>query len=180
MTNSLSFELRALERMSEAYVSAVLDDIGFTREEAMEISAQCPLRLPAQLDSGLEVYTSLLGPAARSAPLEDDGVPGVFAGSVAHDFLLTLWPHLYWRVQSRPDGRSWGVGFRNQVALRFEQINTSIVRRGVWTRVALEELADQYELHDGWDEQAIVRFAFGARRYEGTFVFGLLQEWTSL
>jgi hypothetical protein len=179
MVDSLSFELRVLERMSEAYAADLLEEIGLTKAKAAEIRAQCPLSLPEQLDSDLDTYSGLLGPAVKSESLGND-VPAVFSGSVANNFLLTLWPHLYWTVNTRPDGRSWGVGFRNQVALDFEQIDASMIRRGVWTRSALEELADQHELYDGWDERVLVRFSFGVRVYAGTFVFGLLQDWKRL
>jgi len=179
MANSLSFELRLLERMSERYASSILQEIGIAAADAARIRAQCSLKLPEQLDSDVATYASLLGKPVKSQPLGDD-VPEVFAGSTANYFVLLLWPHLYWAVNTRPDGRAWGVGFCNQVALDFEQIEPSLIRKGLWTRSALEHIADNHELYDGWDEQALIRFAFGSHRYEGNFVFGLLQDWRKL
>jgi hypothetical protein len=179
MGNSLSFELRLLERMSERYASSTLQEIGLAEAEAARIRAQCPLKLPEQLDSDVTIYTSLLGKPVQSQSLGND-VPEVFAGSTANYFVLPLWPHLYWAVNTRPDGRAWGVGFRNQAALDFEQIEPSVIRKGLWTRSALEHIADHHELYDGWDEQALIRFDFGNHRYEGDFVFGLLQGWRKL
>lgn len=176
MPNRLGLELRLLERMSDRYAKSILREVGLDEADAVQIRAQCQLKLPEQLDSDVAIYTSLLGAAVKSRSLGDD-VPELFAGSTANDFLLTLWPHLYWTVNTRPDGQSWGVGFRNQVALNFKSIDPSIIRRGVWTRSALEHLADHHELHDGWDEQVQIRFAFDGATYEGSFVFGLLQDW---
>jgi hypothetical protein len=104
----------------------------------------------------------------------------VFRGSTVHRFLLMLWPHLYWVVNRDPHGKSWGVGFQNQAVLGFHRLDPSLVRAGVWTRAALERVADQHELYDGWDEEAVIRFHFGAHRYEGRFIFGLLLSWRRL
>jgi hypothetical protein len=179
MANRLSFELCLLERMSDSYASSTLQEIGIAEAEAARIRAKCPLKLPEQLDSDLATYASLLGSPVRNQSLGND-VPEVFAGSVTNYFILPLWPHLYWTVNTRPDGRSWGMGFRNQIELYFNPIDPTVIRKGLWTRSALENVADHHELYDGWDEQAVIRFGFGSDRYEGNFVFGLLQDWRKL
>ena len=179
MANGLSFELLLLDRMSEAYKASALREIGLTPTEAARIREQCTLKLPEQLDSDLTTYATLVGTEVKKERLSHE-VPEVFAGSRAHYFLLMLWPHLYWVVNSRPDGQSWGVGFQNQAALRFDEVDPCAVRVGLWTRTALERIADHHELYDGWDEQIVIRFTFGQRRYEGSFVFGLLQDWREL
>ena len=176
MLNNLAFELRLLDRMSKGYAAATLHEVGLSEAEAASIRARCTLKLPAQLDSDLDVYKSLLGEPVETRPV-GIAVPQVFAGSTVNYFLLTVWPHLYWAVNRRPDGQSWGVGFCNQASLKFVDLDPSIIRRGIWTRSAVESIADRHELYDGWDEQALIRFHFSDRCYEGNFVFGLLQDW---
>lgn len=165
--------------MSEGYASFSLQEIGLNDAEAAGIRAQCPINLPQQLDSDLATYVILLGKPVKSESLGND-VPDVFAGSTINYFMLPLWPHLYWTVNTHPGQGSWGVGFHNQAAIEFENIDPSVIRRGIWTRSALEHIADSHDLYDGWDEQAVIRFAFGDDRYEGNFVFGLLQDWRKL
>jgi hypothetical protein len=179
MTSRLSFELSLLGQMSETYQASVLREIGLTEAEAIEIRRRSPLKVPEQLDSALEAYADLLGLEVKSEPL-GHSVPEPFAGSTAHSFSLMLWPHLYWVVNRRPDGRSWGASFQNQAPIGFAQMDGAMVRVGLWTRMALERVAEHHELYDGWDDYVVIRFVLGGRRCEGTFVFGLLQEWRKL
>jgi hypothetical protein len=179
MVNSLPFELNVLGRMSERYASITLQEIGLTEADAARIRQQCSLKLPEHLDSDVGAYVRLLGDPVRTEPLGKD-IPEVFAGSTSNYFVLSLWPHLYWTVNTCPHGRSWDVGFRNQISFDFEQIDPAVIRVGLWTRSALEHLADHHELYDGWDERVAIRFDFGEHRYEGTFVLGLLQHWQKL
>lgn len=172
---ALSFQLLLLSRMSASYRDAVLGDIGMSETEAARIHRTCSLRLPQQLDSDLATYTALLGQPVKSEKLAN--VPAVFSGSTAHHFVMPLWPHLYWTVNSRPDGASWGVGFRNQVEPGSVSCDPSIVRRGVWTRSALESIAARADVHDGWDEEVVLRLELAGGVYEASFIFGLLQDW---
>lgn len=178
MSARLSFELLLLNTMSEAYRASVLREIMLTEAEASKIRAQCQLKLPAEVGSDLVTYIRILGPEVENTA--GYRMSGALAGSTAHCFILTLWPHLFWVVHRRPDGTSWEVGFQNQAVIDFKEVEPSTVRVGLWTRTTLEHIADRSEVYDGWDEQVVVRFDFGDRRYEGEFVFGLLQEWRQL
>jgi hypothetical protein len=109
--------------------------------------------------------------------------PEPFTGSVTHYFVLGLWPHLYWIVntQSSVDfSYSWGVGFRNQIEGRVPGFDPSLVLPGVWTRSLIEADADSAKLTDGWDERRTIEDAIDTRRFEGEFVFDLLQQWREL
>jgi hypothetical protein len=176
----LAFELALLERMMPIYRASILEELGLSDEEERRIRSECTLDLPRDLDRGLEIHTKILGSPLRSLPLEAR-VPDAFRGSIRNVFVLTLWPDLHWVVYSLPDERTWGAGFESQVPDQLASIgpafDPAFVRPGVWTRPTLERLADRHALHDGWDEQVVIRFAFGARTYEGVFVFGLLQGW---
>jgi len=165
--------------MSKVYRESVLHEIGLADADAGAARAQCALNISDLSKIDLATYGRVLGAEVKSAPLIDD-VAEAFVGSTAYYFLLVLWPHLYWIVNRAPGGGTWGIGFRNQVDLRFERFEPSLVRVGLWTRNSLEKLADDHEIYDGWDEEVIVRFRFGPRRYEGTFTFGLLQNWRAL
>jgi len=173
--DALSFELLLLDRMTSDYVTSTLREIGLSPAEAALIRKRCRLRIPEQLGSSVATYASLLGPEATQ---KGSGcMLELLPESVAHSFRLVLWPHLFWVVHSDPAGRSLAVGFQNQVDLEFEDLDPSLVRVGLWTRFELERLADSHEIYDGWDEEVVVRFAFGKHHYEGKFVFGLLQRW---
>lgn len=175
-SKSLSFEFALLAGMSQPYVKSVLQTILLPESEARRLGQECDLVLPAQLASELSIYVDLLGPEVKRRSPSGD-VPTAFTGSTSHCFTLSLWPHLYWVVNRHPRGSSWGVGFENQTQPAFREFGPEVVRPGVWTRGALDSLADHSEIYDGWDERSVVRFGFGSGRYEGEFVFGLLQAW---
>jgi hypothetical protein len=168
MTNSLSFELVLLDRMSRDYKRSVLHEIGLTEAEAAELQKECTLKYPALAASDLANYRKLLGPE----------VPGNdLTGCNAHYFLLMLWPHLFLVLEEFEKGGPCAIGFENQAIPIFQAFDPRTIRAGLWTRRALEQIADRHQLHDGWDEEVVVRFSFGDRLFEGIFVFGLLQEW---
>lgn len=177
--NSLSFEFALLARMSPNYAKAVLEQTGYSAETAKQLAAMCALELPGQLTSDVETYAGLLGPEVPESHVGYE-VPAALSGSTAHCFQLMLWPHLFWVVHRRPDGGCWSVGFQNQTVVAIRELEPSAVRVGLWSRTTLQLLADSHELYDGWDEHAVVRFAFGKERYEGNFHFGLLDDWKLL
>lgn len=173
----VGFELLLLERMLESYRASVLADVGLTRKKFATLRAQCSLQHPEELTADVDRLKDVLGSPLRSEPVVD--APEPFVGSTAHLFVLTLWPHLYWVVNEQPQRgyRPWGVGFRNQVQVASAGFEPSLVRVGLWTQSALEAIAATHTLHDGWNEQAEVRFSFGEREFQGKFVYELLQEW---
>jgi hypothetical protein len=173
----VGFELLLLERMLESYRASVLAGVGLTRKEVAALRANCSLQHPEELTADVDRLKEVLGSPARSEPVMD--APEPFVGSTAHLFVLTLWPHLYWVVneQAQRGYRPWGVGFRNQVQFAPSKFEPSLVRAGLWTQSALETIAARHKVHEGWNEQAVVRFSFGEREYQGTFVYELLQEW---
>lgn len=177
-STALGFELSLLHCMSRPYEVAVLGELGLKPEEVERVRSQCPMQMPAQLDSPVGAYVAILGQPHRSEALPN--APEPFSGSTAYSFILALWPHLYWVVNEGPAGRSWGVGFQNQADLRFRDFDPALVRPGLWTRSVLERLAERHELHDGWDDHVVERFTFGGRPYEGSFALGLLQQWRAL
>jgi hypothetical protein len=164
--------------MGKPTSSSVLAAVGLDSDEATRVRNSCAFRVPQDLDAALSRYVALLGnPFATEsivAPPED------LSGSIKHKFILMLWPHLHWVVHERPDGRSWGVGFENQVAMSPRNFSPAMVRSGLWTRTALERLSQSHQLHDGWDERVVVRFNFQGECFEGTFCLGLLQEWRAV
>ena len=179
MVDRFSFELLLLERMSKEYRASVLRQIGLASADAARIRASCPLLAPWQLGNDLTTYLNILG---AEVPRHHVGYwsSEELAGSRPHCFLLALWPHLFWVLHEDQDG-SWSeVGFRNQTLLNFQHLDPATVRVGLWTRAALRRLADGHALHDGWNEQVTERFTFGSQRYEGQFVYGLLQEWSRI
>jgi hypothetical protein len=165
--------------MASAYRASVLREIGISDAEAARVAAQCQLRLPAELSSDVAVYVGLLGPPLRTEPL-GDRAPKLFPASTEHVFILPLWPHLFWIVNSKPGGGSWGVGFRNQVELGVTMVDPRVVRPGVWTRHSLEGTARRSVPIDGWDEEIVLRLEFSTQQFEARFVFGLLQEWVGV
>jgi hypothetical protein len=102
------------------------------------------------------------------------------AGSEAHFFVLTLWPHLYWVVNTRDDLLPWGIGFRNQVRMPFESINPEVIRPGLWTQSALQPFANDVIFFDGWGETSTWHFHFGRRKFAGIFTFFLLHDWREI
>jgi hypothetical protein len=171
MGSSLSFELVLLDRMSRDYKLSVLHEIGLTEAAAAELQKGCRSQYPALAASDLANYQKLLGPE-----IPRDKVPGCNA----HYFLLMLWPHLFLVIEELEKGGPCAIGFENQAVPVFQAFDPGTIRAGLWTRRALEQIADRHQLHDGWDEEVVVRFAFGDRLFEGKFVFGLLQEWRSV
>lgn len=174
----MSFELVLLHAMGEPTSSSILAALGLDSDEAARIRESCAFRVPQDLDGALSRYVAFLGD-----PLASETViapPVEFSGSIKHRFVLMLWPHLHWVVHERPDGRSWCVGFENQAAMGPRNFDPAMVRAGLWTRAALERLSHSHQLHDGWDERAVVHFTFQDECYEGTFCLGLLQEWRAL
>lgn len=176
----LGFELMLLERMLESYRASVLADVGLTRADFITLRSACVLKYPEECTSPLATFVDYLGPAAKTGPVHDASES--FAGSTAYSFLLTLWPHLYWDVNLQPgEGqRPWGVGFQNQARVTLPEVEPAFIRPGIWTLSAVEALADDHELHDGWDEHIVMHLTFGRRRFEGTFVYNLLQDWREI
>lgn len=172
---AMSFQFLLLNRMSASYRAAVLSEVGISETEAARIRRTCKFRIPQELGSDLLRYTDLLGPPLTS---EQSGpnVPPALSGCTAHQFGMPLWPHLYWTVHSGPDGSTSEVGFRNQVEQSLS-CDPSLVRRGVWTRSALESVASRVEVHDGWDEEVVLRLELAGGVYQASFMFGLLQDW---
>ena len=168
MSRSLNFELVLLERMFRDYKLSVLHDIGITEAEAAGLQKESTLKYPALASSDLASYRKLLGPEVTRESL---------TGSSAHYFTLMLWPHLFWVLEESGESGPCAIGFENQVVPVFQAFDPRTIRAGLWTRRALEQIADRHQLHDGWDEEVVVRFTFGEILFEGTFVFGLLQEW---
>jgi len=173
--SSFPFEFLLLEHMTPTYREATLRALGMPPDQIAAHRKQCSLLLPDQLDSDVTVYEQLLGPPAKQEPCKD--LPSQFAGSVAYLFVLMLWPDLFWVVHRRPDGGSWGVGFRNQHNRPPRSFDPSLVRPGLWTRELLQRVAPTWTLHDGWNEKLAIRFSIDDGLYEGLFVLGLLQEW---
>lgn len=175
----LNFEFKLLARMMQHYRFDVLRDLGMSDDETTHIEASCDFQIPQHLGSPIEKYRELIGPEVQIRQLGQD-IPEVFRGSTEHLFLLMLWPHLYWVVNRQPNGQTWGAGFQNQAILDFPRLDPSIIRVGVWTRAAIEQLADRYKLYDGWDEEIVVHFTFKDQHYQGKFILGLLQDWQKL
>jgi hypothetical protein len=171
MSGSLSFELVLLDRMSRDYKLAVLREIGLTEAEAAELQKKSALNYSDLAASDLATYRKILGPEVPRDQL---------TGRSAYYFSLMLWPHLFLVLEEFENGSPCAIGFENQAALRFQAFDPRTIRAGLWTRRALEQIADRHESHDGWDEEVVIRFAFGDRLFEGTFVFGVLQEWRSV
>ena len=177
--NSLSFELVLLDRMSSVYKMNALLEMGLTEAEAKQLRDTCVLKYPDLAASNLETFRRILGP-------ETPGNNQLVAnrerrpGCTPHHFVLMIWPHLFFVVEEFHGANSCGIGFENQAAIRAQTFDPRAVRGGIWTRRALEMLADRHEVRDGWDEEVVVRFAFGDRMFEGRFVLGLLQEWIDL
>lgn len=179
-SSRLGFELMLLERMIESYRASLLADIGLSRADFGRIRALCALTYPDEATIPLLRFIEYLGPAVKIGPVKRSSE--AFAGSDAYYFLLTLWPHLYWVVDVPPDAgeRPWGIEFQNQTQVSLVDIDPAFVRPGVWTFSALEALADEHAIHDGWDEYVVMHLTFGRRRFEGTFVYNLLQDWREI
>jgi hypothetical protein len=176
--NSLNFELVLLERMPREYKLGILREIGLTESQAAELRGTSILQYPDFASSDLSTYREILGPEVSS---DHAGLANRVRrrGSTPHHFLTILWPHLFFVVEEFDGSTSCGVAFENQASPDLEKFDSANVRAGLWTRRALEELADGYELYDGWDEEVVIRFTFGSRQFEGRFVLGLLHEWRS-
>jgi hypothetical protein len=175
----LGFEFGILEKMSPGYRDAVTNSVGLDVSEIAVFKADCPLKLPEQLASSVEVYAGFLGNPFSGLKVGYE-VPAELGDSQAICFSLTLWPHLLWVVHQQPNGRCWEVGFQQALPKLGTDLEPAVVRPGIWTRSTLQRLSDKHELYDGWDEHAVVRFEFGTRCYEGTFTFGLLDSWRKL
>jgi hypothetical protein len=179
-SRSTAFQLQLLERIQPACEASVLQQLGLTEGDASEIRKHSTFRLLDDLTNGIDAFTAVLGAPFKSVAGE---FPEPFTGSVTHYFVLELWPHLYWVVNTQSDADhsySWDVGFRNQIEPRVPGFDPSLVRPGVWTRSLIEPHADGATLTDGWDEQRTMEYTFGSRRFEGEFVFDLLQKWRKL
>ncbi len=150
------------------YKLSVLREIGLAEADAAELQKESTLQYPSLAASDLANYQKLLGPEVPR-----DNV----TGSTAHYFLLMLWPHLFLVLEEIEKGSPCAIGFENQAVMTFQAFDPRTIRAGLWTRRALEQIADRHQLYDGWDEEVVVRFTFGDRLFEGTFVFGLLQDW---
>ena len=179
MSENLNFELLLLDRMSRDYKLSILHEIGLTEAEAKQLREKCSLKYPGLAESDAATFRNILGSEIPRGHITCGNVE-LPAGCSAHYFLLMLWPHLFWVVQQCKDATSCEIGFENQTDLSFLQFDPRLVRVGLWTRGALEKIADRHELCDGWDEEVVIQFAFGSRLFKGTFVFGLLQEWLAL
>jgi hypothetical protein len=175
MQQQLAFEFTVLARMTQAYRCEVLGRIGMSEESASELASHSSTQYPQTMLSPLTIYRDLYGEESDD---EMGLVTSAFQGSRPHRFIPLLWPHLYWVVYTGRDGRTWGADFHNQAAIGWKSFDASLFQPGLITRHAIESLADHVEMVDGWDEHVVLHCAFEARRYEGTFVFGLLQEWS--
>lgn len=177
LQSRLSFEFQLLYSMLDDYRAALLKEVGMSFTEASRLAGRCPLRVPDDLTEPPSTFAEVLGPAARTGPLSVSA-PANLRGRRAQYFVLSLWPHLYWAVSDEPDQSiPFGACFLNQADELVSALDPAIVRPGVWTRPALERLADHVSIHDGWDERVTWRFHFGSTKYLGTFTFGLLDEW---
>jgi hypothetical protein len=172
----LTFEYALLERMLPEYRDTVLADLKLSVREVIEAARRCPIQLPQGLASDIETYRRLLGPEV-STDAFGQSFDGWQTDSTPSCFLCLLWPALFWVVRRNADGGVVGVGFENQISLNFDRFAPAAVRPGLWVQPVLESLADSVELFDGWDERSDLHLTFGDSRYEGIFVFGLLNRW---
>lgn len=171
----MAFEFVLLRAVGERTRASVLAELGLDSKEADRLCEQCTFRIPQDLNSPISRYIELLGNPQASEAVAT--VPIELFGSIKHEFTLMFWPHLHWIVYERPGGGSWNVGFENYPNISSKNFAPAMVRPGLWTRIALERLSRSHQLHEGWDEWAVVRFNFDDEYYEGTFSLGLLQEW---
>ena len=173
----LGFQMSILLRMDASYCEYVLNDIGISLDTAMHIRDACPFRIPQELGNEIDFYVSKIGEPVVSLPLT--AVPENFANTIAHKFVLTLWPHLFWVVNARENSCSWGVGFQNQVNCS-SFLDPKRMRIGLVSLSEIEKAADKCEPVDGWDEDVSYRIEIKGKSYEARFVLGLLQQWKEL
>jgi len=166
-----------LHRMHHSYRDIVLAELGVSLSDAAVLREKCSLRHPQELLADIATLTKLVGTAVKTEPVPNP--PEMFAGSTAHYFILSLWPHLFWvaNASPKPGHVPWGVGFQNQWPIDLHRVNPATIRVGLWTLLEVERVADSRENCEGWNEESIDRFVFGNHCYEGLFMYGLLQRW---
>ncbi len=171
------FQMELLRVMNRSYRDGLLRDLDLTHEDILELSQHSEIVISENCCFvGLSKYVEVLGAPAHTQALEL-APDNPFVGSTRYHFLLDLWPHLFWAVNEQPNGGLWGVEFHNQFPWDTTSLDLSNVRPGVWTRQALEPMADHVRMVDGWNEAITLDLTFQEEVYRASFVLGLLQSW---
>ncbi|MBX3188119.1 MAG: hypothetical protein KF819_13950 [Labilithrix sp.] len=176
-TRRTSFQLHILKRMSPTVRQAALQCLGLSPDEAEKLEATCPIRIPTLNRIPISAYEDLLGHAVVQRTALGGTPPG---GAIEHMFVLPLWPHLFWTVREAPSGAGDPIGFENQHRAPPRCLEPASFRPELVTLRLLKHVAQQSATYDGWDEDVIVHFDFPEGRFEGHFVWDLLQEWRRL
>jgi hypothetical protein len=174
--NLLAFELVLLSRMENAYQEQLLKNANLSQLETEKIRASCKIQYFDLFKCRTNDYKDALSGVVIESTQANVPEEGFWEN---HAFELILWPHMEWEYFSL-NGLVWSGHFRNKYAEAPSASELPHLQIGRWCQYQLEPLASKIRFVDGWSEQMKYEIDFDSGRYEGYFVFDLLQSWRKL
>ncbi len=172
----LAFELVLLGRMNDQYQDQILEKANLSKKEANQIRSRCRLQYLDLFESTVKDYEQTLS-GIEIRVTSSKSTPTALCETRRFD--LILWPYMEWEFVSLGGIVVTGC-FRNRHKILLETFDPNSVQVGSCCQNQLEALASKVQFVDGWSEQFLLEMDFAEGRYEGDFVFQLLQTWRKL